>query len=64
MRLARGHAERAAHEIEILHGDDDAGAFELAVADLDRVVQPGPGARILDAVGVALLVAEFQRIGA
>ena len=22
-RLARGHAERAAHEIEILHGDDD-----------------------------------------
>ena len=62
-RLARRHAERAAHEIEILHRDDDAGAFELAVADLDRVVQPGLGARILDAVDIFALVAEFQRIG-
>ena len=62
-RLARGHAERAAHEIEILHRDDDGGAFELAVADLDRVVQPGLGARILDAVDIFALVAELQRIG-
>ena len=62
-RLAGGHAERAAHEIEILHGDDDGGAFQLAVADLDGVVQAGPGARVLDAVGIALLVAEFQGIG-
>ena len=46
-----------------LVGDDDGSPFELAVADLDRVVHPGAGARILDAVGIALLVAEFQRIG-
>ena len=62
-RFAGGHAERAAHEIEILHRDDDAGAFELAVADLDGVVQAGLGARILEAVGIFALVAEFQRIG-
>jgi hypothetical protein len=29
---------RTAHEIEILHRDDDAGAFQLAVADLDHDV--------------------------
>ena len=62
-RFAGGHAERAAHEIEILHRDHDAGALELAVADLDGVVQAGPGARILDAVGIFALVAEFQGIG-
>ena len=62
-RLARGHAERAAHEIEILHRDDDAGAFQLAVADLDGVVQPGLGARILDAVDIFALVAKLERIG-
>jgi hypothetical protein len=61
-RFARGHAERAAHEIEILHGDHHTGAFQLAVADLDGVVQSGLGARILDAVGVFALVAEFQRV--
>src|SRR5262249_53896384 len=35
----------------------------LAIADLDGVVQPGARARILDAVRIALLVTEFQRIG-
>ena len=62
-RFAGSHAERAAHEIEILHRDDDRSALELAVADLDGVVQPGAGARILDAVGIFPLVAEFQGIG-
>ena len=62
-RFTRGHAERAAHEIEILHRDHDASAFELAVADLDRVVQSGLGARVLDAVDIFALVAKFERIG-
>ena len=42
-RLARRHAERAAHEIEILHADDRGETVELAVAELDRVVEPGLG---------------------
>jgi len=62
-RLARGHSQRAAHEVEVLHRDHDRGAFELAVADLDGVVQPGAGAGILDAVGVFAFVTEFQGIG-
>ena len=32
-RLAGRHAERAAHEVEILHGDGDRRAFELAEGD-------------------------------
>src|ERR1019366_9747299 len=62
-RLAGGHAERTAHEIEILYRDHDGGALELAVAYLDGVVQSGPGAGILDAVGISALVAEFQGVG-
>ena len=61
-RLAGRHAERAAHEVEILHADRHRHAVELAEADLDRVVEAGLGARVLEAVGVAALVAEFQRI--
>src|SRR6185295_10367737 len=62
-RFAGGHAERAAHEIEILHRDDDAGAFQLAVAHLDGVVQAGLGAGILDAVDIFALIAKLERIG-
>src|SRR6185295_2202545 len=62
-RFAGGHAERTAHEIEILHRDDDAGAFQLAVADLDGVVQPGLGAGVLDAVDIFALIAKLERIG-
>ncbi|MBA7468829.1 hypothetical protein ES707_04084 [subsurface metagenome] len=62
-RFARGHTERAAHEIEILHGDDDGRALELAVADLHRVIQSGLGAGILQAIDIFALVAEFQGIG-
>ena len=62
-RFAGRHAKRAAHEVEILHRDHHRGAFELTVADLDRVIQPGAGARVLDTVGVAAFIPEFQRIG-
>ena len=58
-RFARRHAERAAHEVKILHRDHRRGAFELAVADLDRVIQSRPGAGILDAVGIFAFVAKF-----
>ena len=61
-RFARRHAERAAHEIEILHADHDRQPVELAEAELDGVVGAGLGARVLEAVGVAALVAELERI--
>ena len=61
-RLARRHAERAAHEIEILHGGHDRQAVEPAEAELDRIVQAGLGAGVLEAVGIAALVAELQRV--
>ena len=37
--LARGHAERAAHEAEVLGGGDDVLALERAFADEHRVLQ-------------------------
>ena len=61
-RFAGRHAERAAHEIEILHADGHRQAVEAADAELDRVLQAGLGARVLQAVGIAALVAELERI--
>ena len=61
-RFARRHAERAAHEIEILHGNNRGKIIELAVAELDRIVEAGLAARILEPIDVAAVVAEFQRI--
>ena len=61
-RFAGRHAERAAHEIEILHADGHHQAFEAADAELHRVLQSGLGARVLQAVGIAALVAELERI--
>ena len=61
-RFAGRHAERAAHEIEILHADRHRQAVELAEAELDRVVEAGLGARVFQPVGVAALVAELERI--
>ena len=61
--LARGHAQRAAHEGEVLHRDRHREAVELADAGLDAVVDAVLGAGFLDAVGVFALVAELQRIG-
>src|SRR5262249_31372556 len=60
--FARGHAERAAHEVEILHADHHRLPFELAEAELDGIVGAGLGARILEAVGVTHLVTEPERI--
>ena len=61
-RLARRHAERAAHEIEILHADHRGKPIEPAEAEFHRVVQPGLAARIFQPIDIAALVAEFQRI--
>ena len=60
--IARRHAERAAHEGEILHGDDDRQVFDGAGGVEDGVFQAGLGLRLLEAIGVALLVAELERI--
>ena len=61
--LAGRHAERAAHEGEVLHGDGHRQAVERAMAGLDAVVGAGLAAGFLDAVGIFPLVAELQRIG-
>ena len=62
-RLAGGHAERAAHEIEILRADDHGELVELAVAELNRILEAGLAACILETIEVTAFVAEFQRIG-
>ncbi len=62
MAGAGGHAERAAHEVEILHGHGDVAAVELAGGDEHRILGAGLGAAFLEAVGIALLVAELQRV--
>src|ERR1700730_6090742 len=61
-RLAGLHAERAAHEVEILHADDDWKTIELTESELDRVFQSCLGACIPQSVGIAPLVPELQRI--
>ena len=61
-RLARRHAERAAHEIEILHADDGSEPVEPAEAEFYRVVEAGLAARIFQPIDIAALVAEAQRI--
>ena len=60
--FAGRHAERSAHEIEILNGNRDHLTFQSAYADLHRVLQSGLGPRIFEAIGVTALVAKFQRI--
>ena len=61
-RLARRHAERAAHEVEILDRDHDRHVLDIAGAEMDRVDRPGLGAGVAETVGIAALVAEFERI--
>ena len=61
-RFARRHAERAAHEVEVLHADGHHQAFQPADAELHRVLQSGLDARILQTVGIAALIAELERI--
>ena len=60
--FARRHAERTAHEVEVLHADDDRQTVELAIAELHRVVEAGLAARVLETIEVAALIAKFQRI--
>ena len=61
-RLARRHAERATHEVEVLHADNHGEPFEGAAAELDGIGRRGFCAGILQAIGVAALVAELERI--
>ena len=61
-RFARRHPEGSALEGEILHRDRNVLALELAVRERDRVGGAGLGAVLLHAVGVALDVAELQRV--
>ena len=61
-RLAGGHAERAAHEIEVLHGGDHGHLLDRAGADHHRVDKRGLGARVAQPLGIAALVAELERI--
>ncbi len=61
-RFAGAGAERAAEEIEILHGGDDPLAFEPAGSGKHRIGKAGLAARVLQPVGVAALVAELERI--
>src|SRR5262249_38496038 len=61
-RLAGRHAERTAHEVEILHGDDHRDAIELAEPEPDRVLQARFGAGVPQSVGIAPLIPESQRV--
>ena len=47
MACAGRHAERAAHEVEILHRDGDRRAVELAGGDQHGVFHAGLGAASL-----------------
>ena len=60
--LTRRHAERTAHEVEILHGYGDVTLVELARCHQYGVFVASLGPAFLEAVGIAFLVAEFQRV--
>ncbi len=62
--LAGSHAERAAHEANVMDDGDHFDAAALAAAREHRIFHAGLAAMFLEPVGIALLVAEFQRIGA
>ena len=59
---ASGHAERTAHEIEILNGNRQSGAVKIALRHKHGIVIAGLGAVFLEAIGIALCVPELQRI--
>jgi hypothetical protein len=56
------HAHRARHEAEVLRRADHAQAGDLALGDQHRLVLAGDPARLAQPVGVALLVAEAERV--
>src|SRR5690606_7238524 len=61
-RLARCHAERAAHEAEILRRSDDLLTVQGAFANQDGIIELSFRLRVLQAVRIATAVPEFQRI--
>jgi|GEM_PF-5772611 len=61
-RLACGNAERAAHELELMHDGDDLQALKLADARQDRVFLFGLGAAVAQTIGVLFGIAKLQRI--
>src|ERR1700737_656415 len=60
--FAGRHAKRPAHEIEVLHPDHYREALKLAEPELDGIVGAGLAACILEALRVAALIPESQRI--
>src|SRR5262249_39650215 len=60
--LAGSHAERTAHEVEILNGDRDHLTFEPTDAELHGVLQSGLGTGVFQTIGVTALVAKLERI--
>ena len=61
-RLAHGDAHGTTHETEIEGGDDGLVPADGAMRDDDGVLPAGLGLGFLHAVGIALAVAELQRI--
>ena len=61
-RRADANTHRSAHEGEVLHPDDDFVPVELASSIDQRVALAVGGSRRLEAVGVALGIAEPQRV--
>ena len=72
-RLARGHAERTAHEGKILHGDDGGFAVDVTTGEVTLAIAPPVGAAVTagfefdvpvrfdtDALDVTL---DFERLG-
>ena len=54
--------ERAAHEVEALHRDDDGQPVQRPARGDQRIALPGLGAVFLQPVAIALVVAEAQRV--
>ena len=62
-RLAGSHAEGTAHEGEVLHRGGHVHAAQLAGGHRHGIIEAGLCPGIAHAVGIALLVAELQRVG-
>ena len=60
--LADRNPHGAAHELEIKHRDDDADAAHGAVGNGQGVGRAGFHLSVLEALGIALAVAEFKRV--
>ena len=56
------HAKRAAHKLEVLHGNDAGLTLNLAETDLHGVFFAGFHLRVFEPFGIFLLIAEFEGI--